>query len=115
MEQEFNLQDELKILDDKIQDARDNFGDVEVRDAIVEKANFYNKIGDKKTAIETYKKALDISIGVSKKLELVFILLHIYLELRDLEKIKLHIDKSKALLEEGGDWERRNKLKVLKD
>jgi len=39
-----------------------------------------NKIGEKDNAILTYKKALDISIGVSKKLDLTFTLLHIYLE-----------------------------------
>jgi len=104
--------EELKKLDDKIKDAKENLGDVEVRDATVAKADFYSKIGDKQTAIVHYQKALDISIGVSKKLELVFTMLHIYVELRDLDKIKLHIEKSKALLEEGGDWERRNKLKV---
>jgi 26S proteasome regulatory subunit N7 len=112
MEIETNTQEELKKLDDKIQDAKDNYGDVEVRDAIVDKANYYNKIGDKKNALVTYQKGLDISIGVSKKLELTFTLLHIYVELRDLPKIKDFIQRSKKLLEEGGDWERKNKLKV---
>lgn len=39
---------ELKELDDKIADAEQNFGDIEVRDAILAKANFIRRtIGDR--------------------------------------------------------------------
>lgn len=38
---------ELQELDDKIKDAEENFGDIEVRDAILAKANFIRKtVGD---------------------------------------------------------------------
>jgi len=99
-------------LDDKIKDAEENLGDVEVRDAIFEKAAFYQKIKDNENAVKFYELALKKSVGVSKKLEVQFSLLHMYLELRDLNKIKEAIDKCKHFLEEGGDWERKNKLKV---
>lgn len=107
------VEEELKRLDDKIKDAEENLGDVEVRDAIFEKATYYQKIKDNDNAVKTYELALKKSVGVSKKLEVQFALLHMYLELRDLNKIKEAIEKCKQFLEEGGDWERKNKLKVF--
>lgn len=47
MEKEFDKEEELKKIEDKIKDAQENLGDVEVRDAILEKARLYEKIGDK--------------------------------------------------------------------
>jgi 26S proteasome regulatory subunit N7 len=109
---ELTLEEELKKVEEKIKDAEENLGDVEVRDAIFEKATIYQKHKDIENAVKTYEAALKRSVGVSKKLEVQFTLLHLYLELRDLTKIKEAIQKCKQLLEEGGDWERKNKLKV---
>jgi len=41
MDKEFDRDEELKKIDDKIKDAEENLGDVEVRDAIMEKAEFF--------------------------------------------------------------------------
>jgi 26S proteasome regulatory complex component, contains PCI domain len=106
------FEEELRKADEKIKDAEENLGDVEVRDAIFEKAALYQKYKDNENAVKTYELALKKSVGVSKKLEVQFALLHMYLEARDLDKIKEAIEKCKKLLEEGGDWERKNKLKV---
>lgn len=38
MEEEFDFEKELKKIEEKIEDAKENLGDVEVRDAIYEKA-----------------------------------------------------------------------------
>ena len=43
MEIENIFQDELKKIEDKIKDAQDNLGDVEVRDFLLEKAALYEK------------------------------------------------------------------------
>lgn len=107
-----NVEEEIKKFDEKIADAEANLGDTEVRDAIFEKASFYHKIGDLEKAITTYELALKKSVGVSKRLEVQFTLLQIFLKQRDLTQIKTAIDKCKTFLEEGGDWEGKNKLKV---
>mmetsp|Transcript_58563 Transcript_58563/g.67644 ORF Transcript_58563/g.67644 Transcript_58563/m.67644 type:complete len:328 (+) Transcript_58563:52-1035(+) len=112
MEEELPYEEELKKLEDKITEARENFGDVEVRDAILDKAHFYLRKNQKDLAVKAYEEALGKTIGVSKKLEVVFYLQQIYLEEKNLEKLSEQIDRSKKLLEEGGDWERKNKLKV---
>lgn len=51
-------------------------------------------------------------MGVGKKMDIHFSVLQIYLEEANLEKIKEHIEHQKKLLDQGGDWERKNRLKV---
>jgi len=80
-------------LDDKIKDAEENYGDIEIRDAILEKADFYAKIKDKVNAIKTYEVALSKTLGVAKKMEIEFSILLIYMEDKNLEKIKEIIEK----------------------
>lgn len=38
------MDEEIKKLDEKIKDAEENLGDIEVRDAILAKAEFYEKV-----------------------------------------------------------------------
>lgn len=45
-------------------------------------------------------------------MDVIFKLLTIYINDRNLDQIKTHIDKCNKLFEEGGDWERKNRLKV---
>jgi|JI6StandDraft_1071083.scaffolds.fasta_scaffold09761_11 26S proteasome regulatory subunit N7 len=64
---------ELKELDDKITDAEQNFGDIEVRDAILAKANFIRKtVGDGEEAIRVYQLALKKTIEIGKKMDINF-------------------------------------------
>lgn len=39
--------EKIKKLDDSIVDAKENFGESEVREALLAKADYYNRIGDK--------------------------------------------------------------------
>lgn len=45
-------------------------------------------------------------------MDIRFKLIAIYLILHKIEKVKENIDECLELLEKGGDWERKNKLKV---
>ena len=109
-----NREEELKKLDEKIKDAEENLGDIELRDAILEKAQFFENLKEFEPAIENYQRALSKTIGVGKKMDIVFSVMKIVLNIKDIDKLKAKIDECKKLLEEGGDWERRNRLKVLK-
>lgn len=108
-----NYEEELKKLEDQIKNAEENYGDTEVREAIMSKADFFLKHDEDDVAIKTYMQAYEKTVGVSKRLEIYTILLKIYFKKNNLEEIKNYIAKSKQLLEEGGDWENKNKLKVL--
>lgn len=45
-------------------------------------------------------------------MDINFKLVNIELILENIPKVKEHIDECHKLLEKGGDWERKNKLKV---
>lgn len=51
-------------------------------------------------------------MGFGPKMDVIFKLLLIYVHDKNLEEIKIHIDRCNKLFEEGGDWERKNRLKV---
>ncbi|PHT40763.1 26S proteasome non-ATPase regulatory subunit 6 [Capsicum baccatum] len=113
--------DELKKLDDKIADAEENLGESEVREAHLAKSLFYIRIGDKAGSLSTYlsEKALEQlkvteskTVAVGQKMDLVFYTLQMGLFDLDFDLISKSIDKAKKLFEEGGDWERKNRLKV---
>jgi len=105
-------EEELEKIEAKIADAKENFGDIEVRDAMLAKADFYNRIGDKENAIEGYKIAFEKTVGVGAKLDNILTVIRIAFFFDDKELAKKEIDRAKAELAKGGDWERRNKLKV---
>lgn len=105
-------EEELAKIDAKIEDAKENLGDMEVRDGLMEKAHFFNRIGDKDTALEAYKVALEKSVGVGGKLDVILTCIRIGFFFDDKELVKKEIDHAKEELKKGGDWERRNKLKV---
>lgn len=105
-------EEELKKIEAKIEDAKENLGDMEVRDALVAKAEFYNRIGDKDNALEGYKVAFEKTVGVGGRLDNILTCIRIAFFFDDKDLAKKEIDRAKAELAKGGDWERRNRLKV---
>mmetsp|Transcript_55554 Transcript_55554/g.129311 ORF Transcript_55554/g.129311 Transcript_55554/m.129311 type:complete len:387 (-) Transcript_55554:54-1214(-) len=102
----------LTKLQERIKDANENLGDVEIRDALLAKADFYNRIGDKDAAIQAYKDAYEKTVGVGGKLDNILTVIRIAFFFDDKDLAKKEIDRAKLELSKGGDWERRNKLKV---
>ncbi|KAL9235576.1 hypothetical protein vseg_010322 [Gypsophila vaccaria] len=107
-----SIDDELKKLDEKIADAEENLGESEVREAHLAKSLFYIRIGDKDKALEQLKLTETKTVAVGQKMDLVFYTLQIGLFDMDYDLISKSIDRAKNLFEEGGDWERKNRLKV---
>ncbi|WCJ36213.1 hypothetical protein M5689_017426 [Euphorbia peplus] len=105
-------EDELKKLDDKIADAEENLGESEVREAHLAKSLFYIRIADKEKALEQLKLTESKTVAVGQKMDLVFYTLQLGFFYMDFDLISKSIDKAKKLFEEGGDWERKNRLKV---
>lgn len=106
------IADELKKLDEKIADAEENLGESEVREAHLAKSLFYIRIGDKEKALEQLKVTEGKTVAVGQKMDLVFYTLQMGFFDLDFDLISKSIDKAKKLFEEGGDWERKNRLKV---
>ncbi|CAA7027322.1 unnamed protein product [Microthlaspi erraticum] len=103
---------ELTKLDEKISDAEQNLGESEIREAHLAKALYFITISDKVKALEQLKLTEDKTVAVGQKMELVFHTLQLGFFNMDFDLISKSIDKAKKLFEEGGDWERKNRLKV---
>lgn len=102
----------LKELDAKIDDAEQNLSEMEVREANLAKSEHLCRIGDKDGAVSAFRKTYDKTVSLGQRLDIVFHLIRIGLFYMDNDLITRNIEKAKSLIEEGGDWDRRNRLKV---
>jgi 26S proteasome regulatory subunit N7 len=103
---------ELKRLDDVRIDAEKNLGESEIREALLAKANYYATIGDKENAISAFRATTEKTVAGGQKLDIVFTLIRVGLFFRDHDLTTKSIARAKADIEAGGDWDRRNRLKV---
>ncbi|KAI9139098.1 26S proteasome subunit RPN7-domain-containing protein [Paraphysoderma sedebokerense] len=104
--------DELANLDDKIEDAEKNLGETELSDALIKKAEYYTEIGDKEKALSAYRIAFEKTPTLGHRIDIIFSMMRIGFFFTDNDEISRQIEKAKSLIEEGGDWDRRNRLKV---
>jgi len=82
----------LKKLDDKIEDCKENQGDTEVLDAILEKADFYHyEIQNYVEAEKVYREAYAKTGGASRRMEILFEILLMNIEKEDLNVINKDI------------------------
>ena len=104
----------IKELDDKIEDSVKNQGEIEVRDAILDKAEFYCfELRDFVEAEKVFREAYKKTGGPSKKMEILFEILLMSIEKEDVNSIKKDIDTCHKLIEDGADWDKKNKLKIF--
>ncbi|KAH8279010.1 hypothetical protein KR018_012274 [Drosophila ironensis] len=103
---------ELEQLDAAIEDAEKNLGEMEVREANLKKSEYLCRIGDKAAAETAFRKTYEKTVSLGHRLDIVFHLIRLGLFYLDHDLITRNIDKAKYLIEEGGDWDRRNRLKV---
>merc|ERR1740133_906997 len=103
---------ELTALGDKIKNAEENEGESEIREAFLARADFFMRIGEKEKALEAYDETVTKTVALGPKLDILLAQLRIGFFFEDTPLLKAKLAKAKAMLEEGGDWERRNRLKV---
>lgn len=103
---------ELKKMDGEIEDAEKNAGESEVREANLNKAQYLCRIGDKDAAVTAFQKTYEKTVSLGHRLDIVFHQIRMGLFYLDHDLVTRNIEKAKSLIEEGGDWDRRNRLKV---
>ncbi|GFO15615.1 proteasome 26S subunit, non-ATPase 6 [Plakobranchus ocellatus] len=106
--------EKLKQLDEAIEDAEKNLGETEIRDSMLAKAEYLCQIGDKANALTEFRKTYDKTVALGYRLDIVFHLIRIGLFYNDHDLITKNIEKAQSLIDEGGDWDRRNRLKVYR-
>ena len=105
-----NNQKELAKLDEKIKEEVEYESDE--KDALISKAEYLCKIGDKDECLSVFRKAYDKTLALGQRLDIIFNIIRIGMFYMDHDLITRNIDKAKQLIDDGGDWDRRNRLKV---
>lgn len=103
---------ELKKLTAAIEDAKLNHGEAEVLDAILAVADFHARIGNKDEALRMYLEKKEQKQSLGQKIDVALKAVRLCLVHADLGGAKQHIETAHELCELGGDWDRRNRLKV---
>ena len=111
---EGEIEAEIKKFDDKIKDAKENQGEIEVRDNILDKAEFYKyEILNFTEAEKVFREAYVLTGGASKKMEILFEILLMNIDKDNLPVITKDIAECKKLVDDGADWDNKNKLKIF--
>lgn len=75
-------------------------------------AEYYAEIIDRHNAVETYTKLLLLTLGTGGKIDVLLALTRVGFFFNDYEAVSGHLSEVEALIEKGGDWERRNRYKT---
>lgn len=104
----------LDGFEEKIKEAEKTEGESEIAEAWRAKANYLTRIGEKEKAIEAQTTALEKTGGVGSKIDIALTLVRIGFFFALPELIKEYLAKAEEFIQKGGDWDRRNRLKVYK-
>ncbi|KAF8160158.1 26S proteasome subunit RPN7-domain-containing protein [Pholiota molesta] len=105
-------EEELKKLDERLAEAEKTEGESEISDALKARANYLTRIGDKERSLEAQKLALEKTPGLGSRIDIVLTIVRIGFFFSDTEVVTTNMAKAEKLIDEGGDWDRRNRLKV---
>ncbi|KAJ5583340.1 Winged helix-turn-helix transcription repressor DNA-binding [Penicillium sp. DV-2018c] len=105
---------ELETFQKEEDEAEEAAGETEVQAARGKRAEFWARVGDKDKAIESHEALLEKTGFLGTKIDLVMAMIRIGLFFGDLLFVKKTIERAEALVESGGDWDRRNRLKAYK-
>ncbi|OKL56187.1 hypothetical protein UA08_08445 [Talaromyces atroroseus] len=105
---------ELESYQREEEEAAEAAGDTEVLAAQGKRAEFWARVGDKDKAIQTYEAVLEKTSILGTKIDLVLAMIRVGLFFGDKVFVKNTIERANALVESGGDWDRRNRLKAYK-
>ncbi|KAI8931712.1 hypothetical protein NX059_011357 [Plenodomus lindquistii] len=103
---------ELEAIQKEEDEASEKAGETEVQAARGKRAELYNRIGDKDKAIASYEAIFEKTGILGTKIDLVLAIIRVALFFGDRILAKKTIDRASALVESGGDWDRRNRLKA---
>jgi 26S proteasome regulatory subunit N7 len=122
---------ELERLDKVLKEAEETEGESDIADALRAKASYLTRIGEKvrasfflplpicntilqEKAIEAQQTALEKTAGLGSRIDIVLTLVRIGVFFANNQLISTNLTKADELVEKGGDWDRRNRLKVYR-
>lgn len=105
---------ELLSIQEEEDKAIEQEGETEIQAARAKRAELYARIGDKEKALEEFEKLLEKTGILGTKIDIVLAMIRIGLFFDDKMLVKKNVDRAQQLVESGGDWDRRNRLKAYK-
>lgn len=103
---------ELEEIKREEDDAVEKAGDTEIMAARGKRAEFWARVGDKEKAIAAYEDVFEKTGILGTKIDLILAIIRMGLFYGDKLLVKKHVERAKTLVESGGDWDRRNRLKA---
>lgn len=107
-------EERLQALQKEEDEAAEAAGETEVQAARGQRAELYSQIGDKEKSVASLEALLDKTGVLGTKIDIVLAITRIGLFFGDKLFVKKTIDRAQALVDSGGDWDRRNRLKAYK-
>lgn len=105
-------EEELAAIQKEEDDAIENSGETEIQTARGKRAEFYARVGDKDRALEEFEKLLEKTGILGTKIDIVLAIIRLGLFFDDKLLVKKSVARASQLVESGGDWDRRNRLKA---
>lgn len=103
----------LQTLNDAVTKAKDEAGDMEVLHAYMDIARYSARCLTKETALEAYEKVLELpKLSSGKKLDAHLEMARVCSFWGDYKKLKVVLEGAAKAIANGGDWDRRNRLKA---
>ncbi|KAL9060596.1 MAG: hypothetical protein Q9162_000547 [Coniocarpon cinnabarinum] len=103
---------ELEAIQKEETDAEEKAGDSEIQAARAKRAEFYARVCDKDAALDSFEKLFDKTGILGTKIDIVFAIIRIGMFFGDKILVKKNVARANSLVESGGDWDRRNRLKA---
>ena len=104
----------LASLDEKYKKYEEEEGDTELLAVLRERAEYLAQICDNDRAKEAYKVAFDKTSTSGAKIDLILAQLRLSLFFLEHDRCKELLDQCAALIDKGGDWDRRNRFKAYR-
>lgn len=101
---------EFARLDEAQRQAEESEGDLELHTVLKQRAAYMARIGDKPRALAAHQEALEKATGLGSKIDLMLTKIRLGLFFGDAELTQASMASAAQLIEEGGDWDRRNRL-----
>jgi len=109
----------MEDLEDAVEDAKENAGDMDVLQAKIELAREAAKSGSEQECLQRYKDVIEFpKLSSGKKLDALLESARVASFYSDTAACDSYLDQAHKIISdgngEGGDWERRNRLKVYR-
>lgn len=104
-----------KLLKEALEDAEVNHGETEVYEATLTIAYHHLRVGDKETTYSWLEKSKEKALSSAQKIDVMLRRAWVAFLYRDYEVVTSTIPAIEKIFENGGgDWDRKNRLKVYK-